>query len=425
MINSYPAARRYLEGFIPDTTNFNTMTLDRISYLCRALGNPQKNYPVIHIGGTSGKGSTATFAATMLKALGLKTGLHISPHLQSLTERMQINNIRIPELKFVSVVKKIQPFVVQTEKIGLGSPTYFEILVALSFWYFAQEKVDAAAIEVGLGGTHDGTNIIGPSVAILTNISLDHTQILGKTVVKILKDKQGIIKSNSPGVVSGVTQPSLRKQLSTYCANLGVRLKLLGREFPLADTKLKLRGSFQKQNFTLAREAVKLFTATYFPRLSQKVDRAAKITAQTAYLPGRFEVISTSPLVLLDGAHNKAKMKALTSALAETYPQQKWLVVMAVKKDKAYGTLISLLRPFTDSFFFTRFTQMTDAGPALALSPITLQASAAKSQVFISVQSAYQSALKKAEARKLPILVTGSLYLVGEVRNMLHLRPYA
>lgn len=420
-LSTYNEAKTYLESLIPDpTSDFITMTLQRIVKLCEFFGDPQKKYPIIHVGGTSGKSSTATFAATILNELGLKTGLHISPHLQSLTERLQVDGIQIPETEFVDLINWAIPYVEKVELLGLGKPTYFEVLVAISFEFFARKKVDAAVIEVGLGGTFDGTNIIPPSVAILTNVSLDHTAILGKTVQKIAIDKMGIVKPGAAGIVSGLTQPSLRARIVKKTETLKIPLRLIDRDFKISTLKTQLQGEFQQLNFTLAAEAVQLLVKSYFPHKARRLTTATKRAARHAFIPGRLELIATHPRLVLDGAHNKAKMQALVNALRTSYPHQKWITVMAVKNDKSYKTLINLLKPITNRFIFTTFTLTSDMGPGLAMDPNVLHQALAKDAAVIpEAKTAIGYARAVASQTGLPILVTGSLYLVGEVRNLI------
>src|SRR3989344_4261454 len=420
-IKTYAEAKEYLEQFIPTPqTAHNDMQLERIEQLCNLYGHPQTKYPIIHVGGTSGKGSTATFTGTILKKTSLKVGLHTSPHLELITERMQINNHPIPIPQFISLLNEYVSINRYIEtKSKLGHPSYFEILVILSFVYFARAKVDAAVIEVGLGGLLDATNIIPPSLAILTNISLDHTNILGKTVYSILKDKMGIIKKEAPAVVSSVTQPKLQKILIKHCRKLNVPLHLLNKDFPLRMEQLALPGEFQHQNFSLAVKACELFIKKYFPAKIKSLPLAYKKSARSTFIPGRLEIVQKKPLIILDGAHNKAKMTALVTSLKKLYPGQKFITIIAVKQGKPTKTLIRLLQPVTAKFVCTSFTQTTDTGLHTSNHASALALLTSKPPVIINQSpQATHYALKVAKELNLPILVTGSLYLVGEVRGV-------
>jgi len=468
MIKTYDQAKAFLEQFIPTPqTAHIDMQLVRIEKLCSLLGNPHTKYPIIHVAGTSGKGSTATFAATILKEAGLKVGLHTSPHLELVTERMQINSHPIPIPQFISLLNEyISIYQDIDTKSNLGNPSYFEILVALSFAHFAKEQVDAAVIEVGLGGKLDATNVITSSVAILTNISLDHTNILGKTVYSILKDKMGIIKKGAPAVVSSITQPKLQKILIKHCRKLKVPLHLLNKDFPLRKERLSLPGEFQLQNFSLAVKACELFIKKYFPakmklhgltpvassvssaseirrsnnppsprlrrvirihprfytrgllrRRIKSLPLAYKKAARSTFIPGRLEIIQRNPLIILDGAHNKAKMSALVSSIKKIYPNQHFITVIAVKQGKPAKTLIKLLEPITAYFVCTSFSMPTDTGlmtsnQASFLASLTLKPTSVKNDSLRALVQAVNLGRKE----NLPILITGSLYLVGELR---------
>ncbi len=194
------------------------------------MGNPQSSYPTVHVGGTAGKGSTSTFIAGILQQSGYKVGLHVSPHLEDIREREQVNGNIMTKVRFVTLVKYIKPFIEQTAMMyPYGLPTYFEAMLALAFEHFRNENVDIAVIEVGLGGRLDGTNVITPKVAVLTNVGLDHTEILGNTVEKIASDKVGIFKENID-LVSGVTQPSVITIVENQAQKMHCRLDLLDKQ---------------------------------------------------------------------------------------------------------------------------------------------------------------------------------------------------
>ena len=243
MFSTFKEANEYLETLIPKTyVTTHALKLERVIYLLKLLNNPHRKFKSIHIGGTSGKGSTAYFLSQLLTGQGYKVGLTISPHLQSVRERFQINGKLISEEKLIFYVNKIRPLVEKTEKdLRLGRPTYFESLVALAFDYFAREKVDIAVVEVGLGGKLDATNVIQPLISIITNVDLDHTDILGDTVEKIARDKSGIIKEGSP-VVSGARQLAVKNIIAKKCAENKSRLFLINKEFNYKIKKTNFSG---------------------------------------------------------------------------------------------------------------------------------------------------------------------------------------
>ena len=182
--------------------------LDRMRSLLERLGNPERSFRSIHVGGSAGKGSTATMIAAILGATGWRVGLHTKPHLHSVTERARINGSTISEERFATIFEMLVPVIDDMRSCEWGAPSYFELLVALSFVYFAEEKVDAAVIEVGVGGALDGTNVIIPLVSIITNVGTDHRDVLGDTIEQIARDKAGIIKEGIP-VVTAAEQPSV------------------------------------------------------------------------------------------------------------------------------------------------------------------------------------------------------------------------
>lgn len=398
-INRYEDAKEYLESLIPDPEEKRrgNMRLERIEHLLKFLGNPQKKYKTIHVGGTSGKGLTAFFISSILKEAGYKVGLHISPHLQVITERMQVNGRFIDEKTFCQMVEEITPLVDEVEKKGdFGKPSYFEVLVALSFQYFEKEKIDVAVIEVGLGGTFDATNVIHPLVSVITDVSLDHTEILGDTVEKIASDKAGIIKEGID-VVTGATQESVLKIIESRCEERGARL-----------TSITPEGTFQEQDFLLALEAVKTLKKHGF-----SIDeRAAQDIFKKVKFAGRMEIVQGNPLVILDGAHNPAKMKAFVFALKKQFPCTQFTTAVAFKKGKAIEAMIQELLPVTKEFIITAFLTGTDSGFNMATSPEDI------AHIIKSVDPSKPFRIERELILPSePTLITGSLYLVGEIRN--------
>lgn len=419
-MNKFRQAISYLESFIPKEQDLGkTMNLTRIRALCGFLGNPQASYPVIHVGGTSGKGSTATFTAEILKFCGLKIGLHLSPHLENITERFQINSHQISPTAFVRLVNQVKPEIVKLARQNQAlTPTYFEILVATAFTYFKNQRVGAAVVEVGLGGKLDATNIIPSSGVVLTNISLDHTHILGGHVSKIFKDKSAIIKPNAPFAVSGITQPTLRNKLIKICLNKNVPLYLIQRDFKIIDEPLALPGQFQKTNFIQAKTAAEKFLQYYYPEKLKYFKEAVNRARRTAFIPGRMEIVSKKPLIILDGAHNKAKMTAIVTSVKKLYPNQKFVTVFAVKKDKSFKSMLNLLNPLTQYYILTQFSGVIDVGKFQALNPHTIAKGLTKPySINKNPHLAVTEALLVSKKYNLSILITGSLYLIGELRS--------
>ncbi|HLD27107.1 MAG TPA: folylpolyglutamate synthase/dihydrofolate synthase family protein [Patescibacteria group bacterium] len=441
-IHTYSDAQKYLESLIPNAQNkrYTNMRLERIEHILRLINNPHHSFQSIHVGGTSGKGSTAYLISRLLTTAGYKIGLHISPHLQTVNERMQINNQPISNQEFTDLVNWIKPYVDKVEENNLyGTPSYFEVLVALSFEYFKRKKVDLAVIEVGLGGTLDATNVINPLIAIITNVSLDHIEILGDTIEKIAEDKSGIIKNNSL-VITGATQKTVIDSIKKKCFEKNASLVIVdtdaryqikkstinGSLFDLQtnncqyhDLKLSLLGRHQVKNAICAILAVESLEKYQFTIDEKHIRRAFS----TAFFAGRMEIVRHNPTIILDGAHNPAKMNALAEAMHELF-HQKVIVVIGFKQKKDSDGMISALLPIVHRFIITTFSTMTDTGKNLSTHPLKIAKIVEKhapSLPYIhmpTATAAIEYILKQSDPNDI-ILITGSLYLVGEIRSIL------
>lgn len=390
------------------------LKLERITRLLELLGNPHHRFPSIHIGGTSGKGSTATIMAALLHAAGYRTGLHVSPHLQILNERHQIDGIVAPTSALLALFESMQPALAQVaDELPFGPPSYFEAQFALACLWFAAQQVDVAVIEVGLGGTLDATNVIPAQVAVLTNVGLDHTQILGDTIEKIITDKAGIIKPGQT-VLSGVRQPSAQAIVRDRCARVGATCRFITE--PTVDAVPGLTGYFQRLNASLALAAAAAFTGTPLPE-----PLVAQALAQVRF-PGRMEVVQHDPVVVLDGAHNPDKMAAAAQAMDAAYPTQRRVVVLALKADKDAAQVVRLATARADRLIVTQFYAkgLWEALPADVLAATAAAAAAdAGRDLPVVVEPDPLRAVAQALAAAAPddvVWVTGSLYLVGDAR---------
>ena len=404
------------------------LRLERITRLLAIIGNPHLSYPVIHVGGTSGKGSTATMIAAILTQVGYRTGLHSSPHLQLFNERHQINGEIAPTSLLWSLYQELMPAIEQVgvELPEFGRPSYFEAQFALSALCFARQKVDVAVIEVGLGGRVDATNVVQSSVAVLTNVGLDHTEILGHTIEEIITDKSGIIKPNQI-VVTGVTQPSAHAIVAEKADSCGNPLWSLGKEisyegstlhlgyFDLSDLKLGMGGAFQYANATCAAAAALAFD----PQISAE---SVRLGLEKATLPARMELLQKNPVVLLDGAHNPDKMHA--AAAAFEHGRGKTIVVIALKDGKDKEAILQQLLPHADEMIATQFEEK---GLWLPISAELIVQSVQQltPQLPITAIPNPIEAVRHALARAHPedtIWITGSLYLAGDVRELWYSR---
>ena len=378
--------------------------LERITCLLEQLKNPHEQFKSIHIAGTNGKGSTAAMAASILKEAGYKVGLYTSPHLFDYTERIKINGKDISRKDFAEGLRLIEKISSNPrlppkadpppeEKCGVAnlSPTVFEVLTALAFRYFAQKKVDYAVVEVGLGGRLDATNVLIPEVSVITNIDLEHTEILGKTLAKISAEKAAIIKPGVPVVTAEHKQEALKviKKIGKNNSSLSI----LVTRYPLSVTG-KLLGAHQKLNAACAVAAIRLARI--------KVSRSAiKNGLRKTAWPGRFQIISKKPLIIVDGAHNPAGVKSLRVTIREQFPD-KFTVIFGCQKTKDFKKMLREIKPVAARLIITQSSH--------------LQAADLK---FGAVRT---NSIKEAIARwdgKSPLLVTGSLFLVADAMNLL------
>ena len=462
MFKDYFEVRKWLESYIPQTYTKKELGLGRIKYLLKLLDNPQDKFKSIHVAGTSGKGSTAFYISRLLKeskSQRVKVGLHLSPHLVDIRERLQINGKLVPMNRFIKLLNEIKPVVevIQKSKPEL-TPSYFEILVAASFLYFAQSKVDWAVVEVGLGGRLDATNVLNPEVSVIPNIGLDHTDILGKTIEEIAREKAGIIKSDKRQVtsdkliekgvpvVTGASGVALRvienvaKEKKAKLITIGTRLGIQPLKSDIKDYLVIYRDILNSKKDFVTR-AVFLLCIKSLSSLGIYPIRSQIIEAFSTPFAGRFEEIE--PGVILDGAHNMEKSKALVSFLKNSQfivHSSQFTVVIAFKKGKDWKGMLRLLIKELDieRIIATQFYAVTDTGPPsrkategqvpfAAVDPEEIADYVRsivnrRSTIVNAISNSQEAVFETLDARRLDsnqlILVTGSLYLVGEVRTM-------
>lgn len=414
MIHNISEAEAELAKYIPLTKEITgkNITLERMRPLMEHLGNPQEKLRIIHVAGTSGKTSTAYFIAKMLNLAGQKVGLTISPHISTVTERVQINVKPLPDADFC---QELAIFLRKIEHSPL-QPTYFELLVAFAYWYFAKAKVDYAVIETGLGGLHDATNIASKpdKVCVITDIGIDHTHVLGKTVDEIAGQKAGIIH-NGNHVFMHLQAPAIMNVFQSAATERNARINALSDNVTLALTKLP---PYQQRNWLLAKSA---FDFVAKRDSLKQLDFDSCRQSQAVVVPGRMELIAeANKQFVLDGAHNQQKMQAFTESFKVTYPSQKTVVVLSLKQDKAYQDVLPLLKPICSQLIVTEFSRAQDL-PAKPIKAHDL-AQAAKNLGFqqVLVEPMHEKALQLAMSQATEvIIITGSLYLVGEAKNFL------
>lgn len=346
---------------------------DRIQHLMQLLGDPQLAYPVIHITGTNGKTSTSRMIESLLREMGLNTGLVTSPHLHQITERIRLNGEPIDAQRFVDTYDEIEPFLalVDTESLANGGPamSYFEVITGLAFAAFADAPVDVAIIEVGMGGTWDATNVVQPAVSVVTPIGMDHADYLGDTVEKIAIEKSGIIKANSVAVLAPQV-PSVAEILLQRVTQVGAQVVRQGIEFGVRDRALAvggqvlnldglngkyeqvllpLFGQHQAANASLALAAVEAF----FGVTNKLNEESVRRGFGNATSPGRLEVVRRSPTVIVDAAHNPHGAQVLANALQESFTFDRIIGVISVMADKDVQGVLEALEPVMEEVVVT------------------------------------------------------------------------
>jgi len=407
-------------GYIQRLNRFGIkLGLERIERLLSLLGNPQSSFRSVLVAGTSGKGSTTVMLGSVLREAGYRTGVFVKPHLSDFRERISVGGKMISEMDFVRLVEKIKPYAEKVAK-ETESPTFFEFVTAMAFEYFREKKVEFAAIEVGLGGRLDATNVVKPEISIITNVSLEHTDILGDTVEKIAMEKAGIIKENGV-LVTGSENPKAFTVLEKICRERDAKfirtpeLKNAkssenGNSFDFEGTRIfvPLAGRFQLKNISCALTALRL--------LKPEIPRSAvKKGLEKASWPGRFELVSERPKVLLDGAKDVEAVKNLAASL-DLIRYKKLYTVFGASKDKMVPEMLGEIAGKTDFFVLTRHNVMNRGAE-----PDELAKEVKKYSKGFLIERNVKSAVKKAmelAGKDDLILVTGSLFTVAEAREL-------
>jgi dihydrofolate synthase / folylpolyglutamate synthase len=395
------------------------MDLDAVRKTLRALGNPEITYPSILIAGTNGKGSVAAMTASMLSAGGFSVGLYTSPHLIEARERIRVGNIMIPERDFGESMHAVDAHL--TEAL-----TYFELLTVLAFHYFRQKKIDIAVLEVGMGGRLDATHAVEPSVAVISQLALDHQEYLGKRLKDIAGEKAAIIPARGT-CITGVIQMSARQVIMDACRERKAALLRMGGEIRIyrhrdgtfsyrsparsyARLQCGLIGAHQQTNAALAVAAVEAMAVKGF-KVSEDALREGLGKVKWE---GRLEVLQQAPVLLLDGAHNPAGIGSLCRALRDKFSFHHLIVLFGVLRDKHYTAMISRLSVAQPLMILTEPPNERAIPPAELL-PIA-RAVLQRVDVIRSPVEALKYAFSLAREDDL-ICVTGSLYLVGEIKK--------
>ena len=405
--------------------------LDRMRTLLKKMDNPQDSFKSVHVAGTKGKGSTCAMIASMLQACGYKVGLYTSPHLLDIRERIAINGEMISHLDFARMIRTIEP-IGQKMKVG---PTYFDVLTAAAFKYFAEQGVDIAVVETGLGGRLDSTNVINPEVTAITSISKDHMAQLGHTLPKIAEEKAGIFKSGVPAVTV-LQDPDVEAVLVRVAEKLGVPLDITGKsiEFSFRFESSRMLGPHNRICLTTATSrfehlAVPLvgehqaincgLALSVMDKLKGRgfniTDSAAMVGLAKTTIPGRMEIVNQTPRVIVDGAHNAASLEAVMRAIGQHVPYDSMVVIFGCCGDKDVTGMLDRLSSGADKVIFTKVNSIRTANPdELAARYVELYGKMA--QVAPTLAEALAIA-GRAVTREDLICITGSFYLVGEAKR--------
>ena len=428
---AYNQALDYLYSFVDYSLKHSSelakadFKLDRMFALMESLGNPQSKYPIIHVAGTKGKGSTSALCAAALQAAGYKVGLYTSPHLLDYVERIQINGAPISHEQLIELVEEIKPHVAKIEML-----TTFEITTALAFLAFGKYGVNAAVFEVGLGGRLDATNIVTPKVSVITSLSYDHTAVLGNTLTLIAGEKAGIIKDGVPVVSSPQKDESLAV-LERVAALKNSSLTLIGRDvnFELIESSLEgqrlkvegqrlnlqpvtfdipLLGKHQIENAATAYAALK---ASGIPITDEQIQKGFSQVQWRA----RFEIARREPPVIFDSAHNQDSFAKLSETLETYFPGKKVYLIFGASEDKNIPGMFAELRSKIEKIIITR----ADHPRALEVEKIQQLAEQAgvESEAVTPVKSALARALELSSKDGSIVLSAGSMFVTAEVMS--------
>ncbi|MBI2352053.1 MAG: bifunctional folylpolyglutamate synthase/dihydrofolate synthase [Deltaproteobacteria bacterium] len=398
------------------------LRLHRVERVLSLFGHPERRYPAFHIAGTNGKGSVAAMLHRILAAEGYRVALYTSPHVVSFTERIRVGDQEISQEEVVELAEEIKR---RSAKEGIGL-TFFEFVTVMALVYFARRKVEVAVVEVGLGGRLDATNLVLPSVSIITTISKDHEAYLGSDLLSIAREKGGIIKEGVP-VVCGSLPPEVAELLREMAGLKGSASYFLGSDFSFAikdgglfdykglnwslkDLSLALQGRYQRGNAALVLKALEVGKKDFPVK-----EGALREGLRTVFWPGRFEVVRRHPMVILDGAHNGEGVKVLVDEIRNFLGVKKVKLLFAVMEDKDWASMLGKLSEVASEAVLSRVPMQRGADPWRVREVIGAKIPAI---VLEEPAKALRFVLERAGPEDV-VLVTGSLYLLGEIRPLL------
>ena len=402
--------------------------LHRMTKLLEKMGNPHKELKFVHVAGTNGKGSTCSMIASVLKEAGYKTGMFTSPYIHVFNERIQVNGELISNEDLISIVEFVKDFI---DELGEEeTPTVFEVITLIGMEYFRRQKCDIVVLEVGIGGLLDSTNVIDTKeVAVITSIGFDHTAMLGNTIEEIAQQKAGIIKENTD-VVFGAKDIKCLEVVKNTCKKTNSKLycpkyeELISKEYNLFsqtfdykgynNVKIHLSGLYQLENALIAITALEVLEKKGYQITKEHILSGLS----KAVWIGRFQVIKTEPVVIVDGSHNPPGMKATAESLKKHFPQQKIIFILGVMGDKELDAMIQYILPLAKEFI----TVTPDNKRAMKAEELAfyLQKKGAKAKSFSCVKEACKEVMAKAKKDSV-ICALGSLYLVDEIQKSLNM----
>ena len=419
--------------YITEVGNFGSnYGLERTYKLLEFLDNPHGKLKIIHVAGTNGKGSTTAMITSMLKEAGYKVGMYTSPFLEEFEERIQINGNNIPKEKLAQLMTKIKYAVDKVIEEGYNHPTEFEIITALMFLYFATEKVDFAVVEVGLGGRLDSTNVITPILSVITSISFDHTNLLGNTLEEIAAEKAGIIKSCIPTVIYPQEEMAERV-ISSKCQELDSKLYKINKEDAKLiniikedkiyqqvkvklddeyDVKLPLLGEHQILNLAVALKALEVIKDK-----APKLNRESIVKSlATVRWNGRLEIMSNSPYVVIDGAHNIQGITQLDKNIKKYFEYKDMYLILGILADKDVEDMVKVITPKAKKVFTVTPNSMRAETAEELLEEVKKYNESC--EAYNDYKNAFEDALKLCKKDDL-LLISGSLYMIGEMRGII------
>lgn len=434
---TYQEALKYLESFInyEKVEGYNyksSLKLERMKRFAALLGDPQKYTKSIHIAGTKGKGSTAAFVHSVLRSAGFKAGLYTSPHLVDFRERIRINEELVSEKDLSMILGNIRDAV--ESSMNEDRPSFFEVYTMIAYIYFKQNRCDFAVYEVGLGGRLDATNLIDPVACAITPLSYEHTDKLGSTLKEIATEKCGIIKSGSICVSAPQDKEAL-KVIESICMERNARLILVGRDITFKELNISEDGEIFNLSGTLGEYAnirIRLLgshqvvnAATAIGVIEAMHSRGVDISndaimdgLELARWPGRLEIMARTPYVVVDGAQNGSSAEALAGSLKKIFKYKRLILILGVSRDKDLERILERLLPISDMIVFTK-SRVTGR----AMDPENIKIAAEKTGITApqikmtgNAEDAIKEALSAADKGDL-ILATGSLFIVGEIKD--------